>query len=134
VTVALTSALLTRHEFSHGFSLRTGGVSESPFDALNLARTVGDDPKAVAENYARFTAALGVEPAMLYEVSQVHGDSVRLIEKGESVTAVRNTDADALIAGPGQGAVGGRAPLRVGIQQPAKPPRPQGPGPPPGGG
>jgi purine-nucleoside/S-methyl-5'-thioadenosine phosphorylase / adenosine deaminase len=56
-------------------TLRTGGVSAAPFDALNMGIHVGDDPAAVAENRKRVRAALSLpsEPAWL---SQVHGVSV----------------------------------------------------------
>ena len=41
----------------HGFSARQGGVSAAPFDTLNMALHVGDDPTRVWENRRRsFTA------------------------------------------------------------------------------
>lgn len=61
-----------------GQSLRAGGVSAAPFDALNLATHVGDDPQAVAANRRRFCEILQLdrEPQWL---RQVHGrDAVRL--------------------------------------------------------
>jgi polyphenol oxidase len=39
-------------------SLREGGVSLGPFASLNLSLSVGDDAAAVAENRARFEAAV----------------------------------------------------------------------------
>ena len=56
-----------------GMSQRAGGVSLAPWDSLNLGGTVGDDPAAVAENRARYTAALGARPVWL---QQVHGTHV----------------------------------------------------------
>ncbi len=41
---------------------RSGGVSLPPFDSLNLAGYVGDDPRAVAENRARRRARRGRRP------------------------------------------------------------------------
>lgn len=54
---------------------RQGGVSAAPFDTLNLADHVGDDPAAVAANRAMLSNALALpaEPAWL---SQVHGTEV----------------------------------------------------------
>ncbi len=51
---------------------RNGGVSPPPFDTLNLATHVGDDPAAVARNRARLRreATLPAEPRWL---DQVHG-------------------------------------------------------------
>ena len=56
---------------------RYGGVSRPPYDALNLATHVGDDPEAVAENRARLSAALGVPVAWM---EQVHGVEVAVVE------------------------------------------------------
>jgi polyphenol oxidase len=59
-------------------STRRGGVSAAPYDSLNLGRAVGDDAGAVAENRARFAAALeGARPVWL---SQVHGARVLRLE------------------------------------------------------
>lgn len=52
---------------------RAGGVSVAPFDSLNLGRSSGDDPVAVAENRRRFEAAIGAPTVYL---SQVHGKRV----------------------------------------------------------
>lgn len=41
------------------FTDRTGGVSASPYDTLNLSAAVGDDPQAVAANRARVMAEAG---------------------------------------------------------------------------
>jgi len=54
-------------------SQRAGGVSSPPWDSLNLGGGVGDDAGAVAENRARFAAALGARPVWL---QQVHGNHV----------------------------------------------------------
>lgn len=54
---------------------RSGGVSVSPFDSLNLGEHVGDDPQAVAKNRQRLVSLLGCKPAWL---QQVHG--VKVVE------------------------------------------------------
>jgi polyphenol oxidase len=51
-------------------SLRAGGVSQVPFDSLNLGDHVGDEAAAVAANRALYAHALGVKPVYL---KQVHG-------------------------------------------------------------
>ncbi|HBQ18711.1 MAG TPA: peptidoglycan editing factor PgeF [Myxococcales bacterium] len=90
----LRSKRLEEAGFRHAFSTREGGVSEGPFASLNLARTVGDDPAAVAENARRFEAAL--ECDRLYEVSQVHGRAVERVSH-EPVAEIRRREADALV-------------------------------------
>lgn len=52
---------------------REGGVSEAPYDSLNLGVHVGDDPARVAENRRRLQALLPAEPCWL---NQVHGTTV----------------------------------------------------------
>jgi YfiH family protein len=59
------------------FTDRYGGVSHPPYDALNLATHVGDDPAAVAENRTRLTAELGVPVAWM---EQVHGIDVAVVD------------------------------------------------------
>lgn len=49
---------------------RAGGVSAVPFDSLNLADHVGDNPAAVAANRALLQREMGARPIFL---TQVHG-------------------------------------------------------------
>jgi hypothetical protein len=92
--------LLARYGFRHGFSLRSGGVSRVPFDSLNLARGVGDDSRAVAENHALLAREIGYDAARLYEVSQVHGAAVEQVEAALAPETFRQRKADALFCVP----------------------------------
>jgi YfiH family protein len=58
-----------------GFTQRTGGFSQAPYDSLNLALHVGDDAAAVRENRRRLVEyeRLAEEPRWL---KQVHGARV----------------------------------------------------------
>jgi purine-nucleoside/S-methyl-5'-thioadenosine phosphorylase / adenosine deaminase len=58
------------------FATRTGGVSEAPFDSLNLGVLSDDGGAAVAENRGRLAAALGLDPARIPIGLQVHGDEL----------------------------------------------------------
>lgn len=95
--LSLRSELLTRHGFRHGFSLRSGGVSLPPFDTLNLARGIGDDPVHVRENHLRLARDVGYDAQHLYEVSQVHGARVELIDPSVASDVFRVREADALV-------------------------------------
>jgi YfiH family protein len=55
------------------FSTRLGGVSEPPFDELNLGILTDDDSVAVTENRLRLAAALGLDPEQVVFALQVHG-------------------------------------------------------------
>lgn len=73
-----------------GMSLRAGGVSVGPWTSLNLGGAVGDDAAAVAENRARFAAALGARPVWL---QQVHGARVVRLHGGAADAALPPADA-----------------------------------------
>lgn len=60
---------------------RQGGVSKHPFDSLNMAGHVGDDPAAVAANRRLIAESLSL-PDEPWWLSQVHGTGVATIEKG----------------------------------------------------
>lgn len=104
----LTSELLSARRVRHGFSTRIGGVSQGPFATLNVAVGPGDEPAAVAENLRRFAAKLEVDPARLYQTSQVHGSDVRAIEPGDDRLKVLHEHADALVAHDPSTAIGVR--------------------------
>ena len=55
------------------FATRVGGVSEPPFDSLNLGLLSDDEPAAVATNRSRLAAALGLGPGRIAFSRQVHG-------------------------------------------------------------
>ena len=56
---------------------RVGGVSDAPYDSLNLGDHVGDEPAHVAANRATLQAALGVRPVFL---NQVHSTEVTFLD------------------------------------------------------
>lgn len=69
---------------------RFGGVSVTPYDSLNLAYHVGDEPSSVDENRRRVASAAGVAADQLVTVSQVHG--AKVLDAG-LVTATSEADA-----------------------------------------
>lgn len=63
-----------------GFSTRTGGTSAPPYDSLNLAGNVGDDPAAVRANVELLAAQIGVAATQLHWAEQVHGADVAVVD------------------------------------------------------
>ncbi|MGA9373409.1 MAG: polyphenol oxidase family protein [Solirubrobacterales bacterium] len=59
------------------FSARTGGTSEPPYEALNVAIMTGDRREHVRENRRRLAAALGRDPNGVVMARQVHGAELR---------------------------------------------------------
>lgn len=72
------------HERRDGIQLavtdRSGGVSSAPFDGLNLARHVGDDPDHVSINRARLAAELELPTDRLVFMNQCHGAHVEVVD------------------------------------------------------
>jgi YfiH family protein len=60
----------------HGFFTRNGGVSGGRFASLNCSLSGKDDAAAVAQNRALAMQAIGLEPAKLSGLTQVHGIAV----------------------------------------------------------
>src|SRR5678816_180695 len=61
------------------FSTRRGGVSEAPYDSLNLGRSSGDSLERVEANRARLIASLGLSPERVATAGQIHGADVRRV-------------------------------------------------------
>lgn len=72
------------------FTTRHGGDSGAPYDSLNLAVHVGDDPAAVAANRARVSAVAGAPVSFL---AAEHGTAVAHV----SVPGQQPPTADALV-------------------------------------
>jgi YfiH family protein len=77
--------------YAVAFSTRVGGVSEGPFESLNLGRRTPDAPEHADENRRRLCATVGVEPETLCLNRQVHGAVVHRARSGE-----RSRDGDGL--------------------------------------
>lgn len=67
------------------FTTRRGGVSQSPYDTLNLGRWTDDDHAAIEENRARVLRLTGAERFAFGR--QVHGATVVLDDEGDVVDA-----------------------------------------------
>ena len=64
------------------FSTRLGGVSEAPFDTLNLGRLTDDDPERVEENRRRLCAEVDADFGRLTMNRQVHSAAVHEAKAG----------------------------------------------------
>ncbi|WP_069884661.1 peptidoglycan editing factor PgeF [Streptomyces luteocolor] len=62
------------------FTDRWGGVSAVPYEELNLGGAVGDDPEAVRTNRTLAATSLGIDPARVVWMNQVHGRDVAVVD------------------------------------------------------
>ncbi len=69
-------------EYAVAFSTRQGGVSEGPFESLNLGKLTLDEAENVEENRRRLCAAIGVEPDRLAFNRQQHSALVHRAQSG----------------------------------------------------
>lgn len=74
-------------------STRHGGVSPAPWASLNFSITRGDSAERVQENFARFCAALGIDPAHRVHTHQIHGTAVAKVDWDDAGTRQKATDA-----------------------------------------
>jgi len=76
--------VIGQHETAGGahfaFTDRWGGVSAAPRDSLNLGGCVGDDPAAVLRNRELAARSLGLDPAGVVWMNQVHGRDVSVVD------------------------------------------------------
>jgi YfiH family protein len=72
-----------RGPYEVAFSTRRGGVSEGPFESLNLGLLTHDDPLNVAENRRRLCDAVEADVDRLAMNRQVHAAAVNRAEAGE---------------------------------------------------
>jgi hypothetical protein len=59
------------------FATRQGGVSEGPYESLNLGILTDDDPDRVVENRGRLAREAGVDAGRVVMGWQVHGSDLR---------------------------------------------------------
>lgn len=62
----------------HAFSTRLGGVSTGVLESLNLSVRRGDAPERVRENWARLSAAAGMDLSGVAYAKQIHSAQVRI--------------------------------------------------------
>lgn len=85
---------------THAISSRLGGLSQAPFDQMNLAMHNGDAIEVVKKNRALFCEAIHLDPCKLVTAEQVHSDHVLLVDESyagkgatEYIDAIKGTDA-----------------------------------------
>jgi polyphenol oxidase len=63
--------------YNVAFSTRVGGVSEGPYESLNLGSLTGDDPARVVENRRALAGRTGIDPDRARMAWQQHRAEVR---------------------------------------------------------
>lgn len=84
---------------SHGFTTRLGGRGKPPFETLNLALHVGEEPETVIANRQIVSSVLGGQMENIVSAQQVHGVNIRIVTSDDAGrgayaydTAILDTD------------------------------------------
>lgn len=76
VGVVMSERLLAEPGLRHGFTTRLGGVSEAPFDSLNLGTNRPEPYENILENYRRLCVNYGLRLERLAIVRHEHGVNI----------------------------------------------------------
>ncbi|RLC31311.1 MAG: peptidoglycan editing factor PgeF [Deltaproteobacteria bacterium] len=79
----------------HGVFTRHNGVSNFPFDTLNVSFTVGDHTDRVKENIRRIQSLFSAGEVIC--VKQLHGDGIFVPDENMTTQSGRRPSADAMI-------------------------------------
>lgn len=96
----LTFPILDEYdEVLHCFTTRKGGVSQGPYESMNLGMGTGDDEERVRKNYYIMAEKLGIDLGDLVETDQTHTSNIRYVteeDKGRAMMDPEYTDVDGL--------------------------------------
>lgn len=92
LTVYESSTLAWLPRIVQGYTTRHSGLSQPPYDSLNLGDHVGDDSTTVRGNRERICADLGFSTARMVTAEQIHGCGVEVVT-GPSATPIPGVDA-----------------------------------------
>jgi polyphenol oxidase len=97
LTILFFKNLSAQERIKHFVSTRMGGLSEAPYDSLNLGLHVGDDRDRVLKNRERLAEAVGIPLGQFTIARQVHSGNVKIISdglQGSGSTGQENAIAD----------------------------------------
>jgi hypothetical protein len=81
-----------KHGAAVAITRRYGGVSEGPYESLNLGLHVGDDAQRVLANRERAAEAFRVELGAMVFAEQVHGAAATAVGAADRGRGTRRTD------------------------------------------
>ncbi|MEM7343710.1 MAG: peptidoglycan editing factor PgeF [Chloroflexota bacterium] len=76
----------------HAIFTRQGGVSQPPYNSLNLGSMVGDDPVAVTQNFHRLCEQIHVTPEQVVSCHLIHGAKVLTVTKSNRQSFMGKAD------------------------------------------
>ncbi|MFZ4549037.1 MAG: peptidoglycan editing factor PgeF [Bacteroidales bacterium] len=83
----------------HFVTTRSGGVSETPHNSLNLGLHTADNPTNVMKNRMFLAEKIGIDPHKILYASQVHSGNVKIIDEQAVADGILlvNPETDAMV-------------------------------------
>jgi len=81
-------------EVDHAVLSRSGGVSQKPFESLNLSLTVDDKAEDVLKNRALVCEAFGLAEERLISANQTHSKNVQIVDEAFLLDRKKNEDVE----------------------------------------
>ena len=78
---------------THAFTTRDGGISDIPYNTLNLAFHVQDDEECVKKNHSILAKKLEYKSVSLVHMKQIHSDIVHIVSDGDNFENPPECDA-----------------------------------------
>jgi len=88
-------SLSSRRQLMHGIFTRHGGVSNPPFNTLNISYSVGDRQENVAENLSKIRNVIKAKDIVY--MKQSHGDGIFVLGQNKPAESNQASSADAMI-------------------------------------
>lgn len=79
----------------HGIFTRHNGISDPPFDTLNISYAVGDQPEKVTENIKKIKNIINAKDVV--DINQSHGNGIVVLRQRNSGSHNNAISADAMI-------------------------------------
>ncbi len=76
-----------------GFTTKSGGISKSPYNSLNLAFHVADTVEDVESNHQLLAEEFGYEKSSLIHMKQIHSSLVHIVTDDDNFTNPQSCDA-----------------------------------------
>ena len=87
--------LVSHDRLVHAVFTRKGGVSEPPYDTLNVSYDTDDRPECVSKNVQTIKDAIGAKELVF--LNQVHGKEILVLRQHDSDVSREAVNADAMI-------------------------------------
>ena len=95
VTYLQFESLSNQNFLHHGIFTRHGGISNPPYDSLNIGYNTGDRERNVSKNLELIREVIGAEELIF--LNQVHGQDILILHREDSPELMSSISGDGII-------------------------------------